>query len=330
VTITSHFGANTKGGEGEEFSRVVYAGGFAEAIAAKGPRRVYVAGQIDLKGQKVSATNPHLTVVGLPGSRIINGGLSIRTNDVIVQNLRVHRGCRVPAGDGISIWGGGAYNVLVQYCSVFHATDENVSVSGDDDVWAMPSNVTFRDCIIAEGLRNANHQDGPHSHGALIRGTMVAIERCLFVSNYRRNPEYRDGATGLIANNVILGPGTAAIYLDDTEVSVLGNLLVPAVWTRVPSFLSGSGLAYSEGNLTVTDDSLELEHGSAHLVSAPYLREGHPRIRPALSMAGYVLRNAGAFPRDSHDRRALRGLRRIPAGIIDSPEDVEFDSATKP
>jgi hypothetical protein len=55
-----------------------------------------VAGVIDLEGSTLQISNPYITIAGQtapsPGITIIKGGISIRTNDVILQHIKVRPG----------------------------------------------------------------------------------------------------------------------------------------------------------------------------------------------------------------------------------------------
>ena len=140
------FGLDSKGGSGGEIIKVTNLnregeGSFASALEHAGPRIIVfeVAGVIDLDRKSLRITNPFVTVAGQtapsPGITLIRGGLSIQAHDVIIQHIKIRPG---EAGqtkksgwevDGIGC-SKGAWNVIIDHCSVTWSTDENISPSG--------------------------------------------------------------------------------------------------------------------------------------------------------------------------------------------------------
>lgn len=235
---TYGFGMDTKGGSEGKIIRVTNLkasglGSLADAIQQEGPRIIVfeVAGIIDLKGQTLQIQNPYITIAGQtapdPGVTIIKGGISISTHQVIIQHIRVRPG---EAGhskksgweiDGINT-NKGAYQVIIDHCSVTWATDENISASGPRFDGESPTEwrkntshkVLISNCIIAEGLSNSTHSKGEHSKGSLIHdnATEIAIVGNLFASNARRNPYFKGGAQGIVVNNYIYNPGRSIVH----------------------------------------------------------------------------------------------------------------------
>ncbi|MDP6039696.1 MAG: hypothetical protein QGG64_14190, partial [Candidatus Latescibacteria bacterium] len=216
---TSDFGMNTSGGRGGRIIRVTTlavsgAGSLNEALSASGPRIVVfeVGGVIDLAKQRLTIRDPFVTVAGQtapsPGITIVRGGLSIQTHDVIVQHIRVRPGdAGEPKGsgwepDGIGTSGGDAYNIVIDHCSISWAVDENLSASGSNTEGpdATSHRITFRNCIIAEGLDDASHSKGRHSKGSLIHDFCreIAIIGNLYAHNVQRNPYFKAFTTGVI------------------------------------------------------------------------------------------------------------------------------------
>ncbi|MCH5375912.1 MAG: pectate lyase, partial [Planctomycetes bacterium] len=230
--------AATPGGRGGQILRVTNLhasgpGSLREALEADGPRIVVfeVGGVIDLGKRSLSIRNPYVTVAGQtapsPGITVIKGGIGIQTHDVILQHLRVRpgeAGAAKKSGwevDAIAT-GSGAHDVVIDHCSASWATDENVSASGERfrgnsvEQWREGTShrVTIGHCIIAEGLDNSTHGKGRHSKGSLIHdnATEIAIIANLYASNARRNPYFKGGARGVVVNNLIDNPGSAAIH----------------------------------------------------------------------------------------------------------------------
>jgi len=369
--------ASTRGGRGGHIIRVTNLkadgpGSFAAAVAAEGPRIVVfeVAGVVDLDRAIIPITKPCLTVAGQtapsPGVTFVRGGITIRTHDVIIQHIRVRPGeggAAKKSGwevDAIAT-SGGAHDVIVDHCSVSWATDENLSASGPRfdgsnlDQWRTNTShsITFSNCLIAEGLNNSTHSKGGHSKGSLVHdnATGIAIIGNLYASNVRRNPFFKGGAMGLIANNYIYNPGSAAIHYNLSasewtghpyavgQMVIVGNVMKRGPNTKegMPLFhFAGSGLLviFMEDNL-IFDHRGKLENPPLLLAStglpkqckALKVRPSRPEgidLRPADEVEAYVLENAGARPwdRDETDRRIVRQLREGTNRVIDSEKDV--------
>jgi pectate lyase len=229
--------ARTAGGRGGQVVRVTSLaasgpGSFAAAVQAPGRRIVVfeVGGVIDLGGQTLKITEPHLTLAGQtapsPGITLIRGGIDIATHDVIVRHIRVRPG---EAGfgkmsgrdfDAISTIGG--HDIIVDHCSLTWATDENLSASGPrfngrtPDEWREGTSrrITFSNNLIAEGLAHSTHGKGEHSKGSLIHDnvTDILIVGNLYAHNYERNPLFKGGVRGMVINNLIYDPGPRALH----------------------------------------------------------------------------------------------------------------------
>lgn len=225
----------TRGGEGGEVFRVTTLaasgpGSLAAALAAEGPRVVEfaVAGRIDLEGRMLRVVSPRVTIAGetapSPGITLVNGGLGIRTHDVIVRHLRIR-----PGGggewDGLST--GGAYDVIVDQCSLQWATDENLSASGPrfggktPEEWRRNTShrITFSRCIVGEGLNDSGHSKGPHSKGSLLHDNTseIALVGNLYISNVDRNPLFKGGVRAVMVNNVVHNPGERVVQFGQVE-----------------------------------------------------------------------------------------------------------------
>ena len=358
---TSDFGMNTPGGRGGRVIRVTTLdasgpGSLNEALSAGGPRIVVfeVGGVIDLGKQRLTIREPFVTVAGQtapsPGITIIRGGMSIQTHDVIVQHIRVRPGDAGEAKgsgwepDGISTAGGEAYNVLIDHCSISWAVDENLSASGSrtEGPDATSHRITFRNCIIAEGLDDASHSKGRHSKGSLIHDFCreIAIIGNLYAHNVQRNPYFKAVTTGVIVNNVIYNPGSRAIQLSfsDSEwqdsdiipqncrVSVVGNVMIHGVDTRSGLALASSkGDAYIEDNIALdqTGTSAPLTSGDVRILNGKPMW-GNITLLPASAVVDHVAQHAGARPqdRDAIDQRIVREFLAREGRVIDSQEEV--------
>lgn len=356
------FGLDTAGGRGGEVIRVTNLnaagpGSLRSALAAAGPRIVVfeVGGVIDLARRNIPVDEPYLTIAGQtapsPGITLIRGGLSIRTHDVRVQHIRVRPGdAGQPARSGwapdaISVSGAGAFNVHIDHCSTSWAVDENMSASGPRTLGAGQTShrVTISHSIIAEALDYASHKKGRHSKGVLVHdfSTEIALIGNLFAHNDRRNPYFKAHATGVVVNNLIYNPGSAAVqlgYIDDEwrdarfapanpRVSVVGNLLYYGRDTYSDlALVSYRGEAFLEDNRVYNLDGepMNLTQGAVRLLAEKPQWPAGLQPLPAEAVAGYLLANAGARPadRDPVDRRIVADFRARRGRIIDSQEQV--------
>jgi len=359
------FGLDTKGGSGGEIIRVTNLekdgpGSLREAFQTAGPRMVVfeVAGVIDLEGSTLQLSNPYITLAGQtapsPGITIIKGGISIRTHDVILQHIKVRpgeAGHRKKSGwevDGIATTMG-AYNVIVDHCSLTWATDENLSASGprfegdNTEEWRMNTShrVVFSNCIIAEGLSKSTHAKGEHSKGSLIHdnATEILVIGNLFANNMRRNPYCKGGTQVVILNNYIYNPGRAAIHYKLVKrewrgkepvtgiIVAVGNVITPGEDSK--RNLSGGSFerpvhVYWKDNMVISlTDSKELSGTYSLLDSVPFWPEGLV-TNPAGEVKESVLKNAGAFPfdRDEIDKRIILEVQSGKGKIIDSEKEV--------
>jgi len=362
----SGFGLDSKGGRNGRIIKVTTLdkdgpGSLLEAIKSDGPRIVVfeVAGVIDLERNTLRIVAPYISIAGqtapFPGITIIKGGISIGTHDVIIQHIKVRPG---EAGqekksgwevDGIST-SGGAYNVIIDHCSLTWATDENLSASGprfdgkDIGEWRKNTshNIVFSNCIIAEGLSNSTHIKGEHSKGSLIHdnATGILLLGNLFASNKRRNPYCKGGTQVVIINNYIFNPGSAAIHYglvpsewkgfdwltgkivsignyiefgDDTNGSVSGG-----------SFQNGPVEVYWEDNYINAKRNVRVLSGDYNLMDNPSIWPEGLEVQAASSVKNSVLKNAGAFPwnRDDIDKRIITEVQCGTSRIIDSEMEV--------
>lgn len=354
--------ADDRGGRGGKILRVTNLdakgpGSLRAALDAKGPRIVVfeVGGVVDLGMKTLTISEPFLTVAGQtapsPGITLIRGGLVVRTHDVVIRHIRVRPG---DAGqphksgwepDGLTTAGGIAYNVVIDHCSFSWAVDENLSASGPrtDGAQATSHRVTFSNCIIAEGLNNASHSKGPHSKGSLVHDFCqdIAIVGNLYAHNMRRNPYFKAHTTGVIVNNLIYNPGTAAIQLNyvpsewaeasvkpvNCRVSVVGNVLYYGHNTRRGlALVSRLGDAYLKDNVAYDRDGKPAPLVSGDITRLPEKPVWPAGLKglPSSEVADYILQHAGARPRDrdATDLRIIRDFRERKGRIIDSQNEV--------
>jgi len=353
------FGTNTEAGRGGKVIVVTTLAGegpgsLREALAATGPRVVVfeVAGVIDIN-RPLMIMEPRITVAGQtapsPGISIVGAGLAISTHDVLVQHLKIRVGDRPegpdPGGrDGISVSSDPnvprlAYNVVVDHCSVTWGVDECVST------WRRGTkDVTFSNCIIAEGLSHSIHPKVEHSKGLLIGDytQRIAAIGNLLAHHTRRSPFVKGDVSALIVNNLVYNPGTAAIHFGDIEdhgpclAAAIGNVLVTGPDTlRIQPFLNLLLDMKPASRICAQDN----DPGGRNLYRAWRARSSWVAledyaacpvrvmpltIRPSSETMAWVLANAGARPaeRDAIDQRIVDTVRNRSGSIIDSQDEV--------
>jgi len=326
-------------------------GSLHAALNVKGPRIIVfeVAGVIALERKSLEIHEPDVLIAGqtapAPGITIIRGGLSIEADRVVLQHLRVRPGDAGQAKrsgwepDGITTSGGPA-DVWIDHCSVTWSVDENISASTFKSPTGLPARRIFiRDCLIAEGLKDATHKKGEHSKGTLVfdGSQQVAIVRNLYASNTERNPVFKLDTSGVVVNCVMANPGQRAIHASVTDpenpggkparISVVGNVVLFGEQTKkTGAVFEGTAEAFFKDNegYNWLGEPLPLLRVAFPTLDAPPLwPEGLNAKTPAGAL-WHVARFVGARPaeRDAIDTRIVREALTGAARIIDSQEEV--------
>lgn len=369
IPSASGFGIDTRAGRGGRIIKVTSleaegAGSLREALEAKGPRNIVfeIGGVIDLKGETLSVRNPFVTVAGqtAPGDGItvVRGSLGVGTHDVLIQHIRVRPG---DAGrekrsgwspDGISIGNGpgqpGCNHVVIDHCSLTWAVDENLTASGPrhEGRSGTSHQITFSNCIIAEGLNDSSHSKGRHSKGTLIHDHVrdVAIVGNLYANNVDRNPVLKPDASAVVVNNFIFNPGRRAIhsYWPPSEYEGFMDTLKPCVLAAVGNVVwagpdttnlisvieigADKGHVYARDNVGLDNAGGRLREilGKPSMLRKPATWPRGLKPLPSARVATHVLKHAGAFParRDAIDRRIVEQARSRSGRIINSQGDV--------
>lgn len=366
--------AHTPGGRGGKLLRVTTLsptgpGSLLEAIATKGPRTIVfeVGGVIDLGRETVRITEPYLTIAGqtapMPGITLIRGGVDIATHDIVIRHIRIRPGEAGSAKrsgkdfDAISTVRG-AYDVIIDHCSLTWATDENLSASStrfdgeDEAAWQKSAShrITFSNNLLAESLGDSTHAKGEHSKGSLIHDHVndILIIGNLYAHNYERNPMFKGGARGQVINNFIYNPGQRAMHYNliaeewighnysTGQIVMRGNAMRAGPSTEQLAFFmvggSGNIEVFAEDNLVVDRIGNKLPQNGSYtttpikvttLKQAPVLPFG-VNVLPSSKVQDAVIAEAGARPwdRDDHDRRILADVIEGRGKIIDSENEV--------
>lgn len=374
--------AVTQGGRGGRIIRVTTLnsdgpGSLKAALEAKGPRIVVfeVGGVIDMGLTTWDIKEPYLTIAGQtapsPGITLIRGGIDVKTHDVIVRHIRIRTGVDGQAkrsgweADAFSTVG--AYNVIVDHCTMSWAVDENLSASGPRfsgktvAEWRKGTshNITFSYNLLSEGLADASHPKGEHSKGSLIHdnATGILIWRNIYAHNVERSPLLKGGVHAAVVNNLIYDPGKRAVHYNlmalewaghpyqQGELSAVGNVMRggPSTDAGLPFLmLGGDGDLRYHGRDNIAVD----RHGSAlpmfgrygetraKLIEAklPVIWPRGLPVLPARDVETHVLANAGARPwdRDAHDIRVLFFVAEGRGEIIDDEKQVGGYPVMKP
>jgi len=367
--------AQTPGGRGGQIIRVTNLdasgpGSLRAAIEAEGPRIVVfeVGGVIDLGKQTLVLRNPFITIAGQtapsPGITLIRGGIDIRGHDVIVQHIRIRPGSA--GGEWMSGWDEdgiatvGAYNVIVDHCSLTWATDENLSASGPRFTGSPPHewrrapshNITFSNNLNGESLAYSTHSKGEHSKGSLIHDnvTGLLIVGNLYAHNYERSPLFKGGVHGVIVNNLIYNPGPRAIHynlapeewgtvpFEVGKMTVIGNVLRAGPSTPVDQLafmmIGGAGDVeyYGRDNIAVDQVGEPIRMFGRYTTSpARIIQTRRPPVwwegltpMPAVDVQRAVLSQVGARPWD-RDMRDVLLIAEVAEGrgeIIDHEREV--------
>ncbi|MCW3837418.1 polysaccharide lyase family 1 protein [Sphingomonas canadensis] len=366
--------AVTPGGRGGRIIRVTTLaadgpGSFKAAVEAKGPRIVVfeVGGVIDMGRTTLAITEPFLTIAGQtapsPGITFIRGGIDVKTHDVIIRHIRIRPGvdgqARMSGWEVDALSTVGAYNVIVDHCTMTWALDENLSASGPRftgatvEEWRQGTshNITFSYNLLAEGLADASHPKGEHSKGSLIHdnATGILIWRNVYAHNVERSPLLKGGVQAAVVNNVIYDPAKRAIHYNlmalewaghdyvTGELSAVGNVMRggPSTDAGLPFLmLGGDGdlRYYGKDNIAVDKHGQKLpmfgRYGETRAklieVKKPVVWPAGLPVLSARDVETHVLANAGARPwdRDDHDIRVLFFVAEGRGEIIDDEKRV--------
>ena len=358
----NYFNNFTNGGLGGTVIKVTNlnssgAGSLREALEAKVPRVIVfeAGGIIDLKMNNLEIEDPFVTIAGQtaphPGITIIKGGISVRTHDVIIKHIMVRPGDAGQARgsgwkpDGISVLGENAHHVLIDHCSITWSVDENLSVSGSRALGPEHTahNVTLSNNIIAEALCLSSHPEGMHSMGTLIHDhcQSIVITGNLYAHNADRNPFFKLNTTGVVVNNIIYNPASAAIRLgyyvrepektesgpEKAKVSIVGNVLLHGNNSgKNLKLIKGNGCVYAADN-----NYLDLYSRNDEMVNSDVMVLKHKpvwvkglKVNPADHVVQQIIKNVGARPaqRAPVDQRIINDFINQEGKIIDSQEEV--------
>ncbi|MFC1504678.1 CARDB domain-containing protein, partial [Spirochaetota bacterium] len=336
------FGADTPGGRGGKVYKVVNlgdsgTGSFRWAVSQSTPRIIIfnVGGIIGLTSN-IDIIHPYITIAGqtAPGDGIVlkNGGIHIKTHDVIIRHLSSRPG-DLPgqdyeSRDALSI-SSGAHHVIIDHTTLAWSTDEVLGFqeSGYSDV-------TVQWCIIAEPLHCSNHPEGCHGYNVLLGGREpvvsknVTMHHNLLAYAIDRNPRVQGVNVLDYRNNVTYGCRWAAnVSLSSARINMVDNLYQDAMFNVYPSYIAMNYddtefKVYAAGNKK--DDGTDVNKlESKNVSSVPFSAPSIPQD-PLSSLFTVVTSDAGAIKpkRDPIDERLINRINSQGSGYINSPNDV--------
>ena len=221
--------------------------------------------------------------------------------------------------DALQIEGSVGEHIIIDHCSFSWGTDGSLDIVSKQKG---SKNITIQNCIIAETLE-------PHSLQLLVMGwkefgvgpTKVSIIKNLFCKGRGRNPQFGNLTTGEICNNVIYNWGGSATRLAD---GVIANV-ISNYYKTGPSSLNSKEIKITNdfddgptelfvyGNIGPSRPSSELEDnrvvylagGTVNIYPQSVIKSNEETFLTAIEAKDYVLKNAGAFPRDGVDKRVV-------------------------
>ena len=304
------------------------AGTLRECVAQSIPRVCVfeVSGRIRLASD-LMVSAPDLIVAGQtapsPGILITNGGFTIQAADVRLDHLAIRpgdesTGTKPAVRRAVTIQSLLAKNVRLNNLSLSWGVDANLTIVGP------VSDVTVKDSIIAEALRNSIHPSGARGNGVLVGETArnVTFVGNLLAANFDRNIRWKYDTRGEMINNVIYGWGGTTSWnttnISDLENKDIGTYLdiIGNVYRAGPSGLSSAYGIYSEN--TPTGSRLFIKDTIAPKISnveTKYRVLGRlfsgPEAMPAADAYVSVLELSGSRPwdRNADDSRIIAGVK---------------------
>lgn len=357
------FGATTPGGRGGPIVAVTSLadsgpGTLRWALEqVDGPRVVVFAVEGEIALARDIGARGRLSLFGnvAPGAGVVvtGAGLRIEGDDAIVRGMRIRPGDGPGHGkserDAIGV-GARAHpvrRVVIDRNSFAWSTDEVVNT------WYGASDVTISNNIVAEGLRDAGHENGRHSMGMLIGdgSTNISIVGNFFINSEFRNPTIAKGTNVEIINNYVYNYGQHALSFTMREgmftlAHVIGNVFEAGPSTgrqtgvRIDGPVGGGRFHLSDNISRERPDATRPEAAlasgrtwrdrvlggplEATLSARPLFAPSGVVALPAASVKEHVLATSGArHPRlDAVDARLVGEALNGGGRLIDSPDEV--------
>jgi hypothetical protein len=339
------FGTTTLAGRGGQVIHVTNLndagpGSFREAVSAAGPRTVIfdVSGNIRLTSRIIVAlasgaddpgdgTRDFLTIAGQtapsPGITLVidgtsaQGGLYIRTNDVLIQHIRIRADMSTAGSHRMDCLTLDGARIVVDHVTTTWTLASDVG-GGAGKLMSTggAGPFTISNSLIAESI-----------YGLLVQADgVISVIRTLFAFNFDRNPQLNGGNHDLILNTVVYSPGDAsrpffAVWGGSSAApnlsNYIGNKFIAGATYPLATIQYGSVTdPMIAGSRTYIQDNILgappiFNDGNIVQVGSPTITLPSPlTILSSGQVEAYVLAHAGARPldRDAVDTRIINDV----------------------
>lgn len=308
-----------------------------------------VSGVINLVSDLRVNRSAGTTIAGqtAPGDGICIRGAKCNfggSTNLIIRHLRFRIGLKgdtaFAAGGSIGIEN--ANNFIIDHCTFGWSGEENMTIYDNN-------NTTIQWCILHEGLYASGHAKGARSYGSQWGGQTATYHHNLLAHNVSRTPRFNGARSNdrnvlmEYVNNVNYNWGKQnSAYGGDIEnlthrVNFINNYYKPgparpgtsSSYFVQSSYNSGQGTTriaywYMSGNVMegsanaaiTSNNALGVDAGgypssvrSSLVVNTPFQVPNPVKAETAIDAYHSVLKGAGAFPRDTVDRRIINEVK---------------------
>ncbi len=239
-------------------------GTFLWAITRSYPRIVMfeVSGIIDYRDRTSAITigHPYMTIAGqtspYEGIMLLGSNIIInRTNDILIQHIRVRVGNHNPMGSikpeirrGISIWN--SSNIMIDHVSVSWAMRQLIEVGNASENVSVTNSLFAEPLHVAEWTRYTG-TPANHGYGGLLRqAANLTLKNNLLAYGVYRNPSIKRHDNAVVINNFIytcgdptrfgIDPSGGGMIYDGEEgwtlrASIVGNVVLSTEATKASS-----------------------------------------------------------------------------------------------
>ena len=341
------FGRRARGGRGGAIIPVTTLadhgpGSLRDCIEAKGPRTCVfrVGGVIRFTSRRPLIRNPYITIAGqtAPGGGILithAGGaegytpiVAEGTHDVIIRHIRVRTDLNgAHRGSNGSFLYKNSRNVIFDHVSGAWALDQIMSGYADND------NITISNSIFTQGVPR-------HDKCALLASDPKDAQKLSFIGNLcahngDRNPDvnFPPHSCVEVLNNVFYNGSSQFTEVHETfggtPVNIIGNYYKKGPNSKAVIPAIDRVLVASTGESKIFAADNKLDHVKIMATSpAEAAMAQHPicplsvRVMSAENAYAKVLKQAGAFPRDSLDVRTVADVTGRTGAILRNPADL--------
>lgn len=304
-----------------------------------------VSGIINLVSDLRSKRTAGTTIAGqtAPGDGICIRGAKVNlggSSNFIIRHLRFRIGLdengKFIKGGSIGIENGS--NFIIDHCTFGWSSEENMTIYDN-------KKTTVQWCIVHEGLFSSGHGKGARSYGAQWGGETATFHHNLLANNVSRTPRFNGTKNNDVdvyfeyINNVNYNWGKpnsaygADVLIDgDYRINFINNYYKPGPSRSgdLPSYFAQSYFKpaenrtakwYMSGNFIEGSANKALNKDNARGIDANDVPKSQLLVKQAFKMSNSVeiesakdayksvLAGAGAFPRDSVDRRIINEVR---------------------